>query len=87
MNEVKHIVQPYEILKLLNLKNLDVTEVEKVIATTLEFLIYMRTGDELKTSFGNFEKIAHDLFHVASHVKNQDIIDTLEKRKIIKFPI
>lgn len=79
------ILQPSKLFKLLKIENKE--EAERVLVTTLEFLIYMKPGDKFKTSLATFEKLNNDLMHMDVHIDAEDMIDALEKSRIIKMPI
>ena len=82
---MKKVVQPQHIFDLLNVKDRD--EAERVLSETLSFLIYMRAGDVLETSTAIFEKLSDDLFHIETNLDSRKIYDSLEKKKIIRFPV
>ena len=85
MSAVTNIIQPSSIFKMLNVKNND--DAEKVMSTTLSFLLYMKPGDILKTSNINFEKISPDLIYLDTDLNKDQMLDELSKKKIIKLPI
>lgn len=79
------VIQPKQIFDLLNIK--DSEEAEKVLTETLDFLIYLRQGDVLETSYARFEKLSDDLIHIDTNIDSRKVLDDLEKKRIVKFPV
>ena len=69
---------------MLNVRDFD--EANRVLKTSLDFLIYMRPGDLLVTASAKFHKIGPDLIQIDPNVDAQTFMDSLHKRKVIKFP-
>lgn len=82
---VTKTITPSSIFKNMKLDSLNFVEAEKVLSVALNTLIRLNVGDVLETSSGTFSKIASDLVHVDTDLNQSQIVDSLEKRKIIKF--
>lgn len=78
-------IQPQQLFELLNVKNTE--ETQKVLATALAFLAYMSPGDEMQTSDLVFEKIAPDLIHIRTEVDLTTVVDSMEKKRILRMPV
>jgi hypothetical protein len=76
-------VRPKELFDMLQIK--DVEEAERVFKYAFEFLAYISVGDIIQTPQGDFEKLSDDLIHISTSVNKDDMLNTLEKRRIIKF--
>ena len=85
MKPETHVVQPSEVFKMLGISN--TKEAHRVFETALEFLAYMKVNEELQTSFADFTKIAPDLIQMEVKIDLDQVSNSLEKKKIIKFPI
>jgi hypothetical protein len=83
IDDVEKIIRPKELFDMLQIK--DVEEAERVFKYAFDFLAYMAVGDVILTPQGEFEKLSDDLIHLRSDVNKDDMINTLEKRRIIKF--
>lgn len=84
--EVVHkIITPSTVFKNMKLKTTNYPDAEKILSVALNTLIGLNVGDVLETSSGTFTKIAPDLLHVDSNLNQEQLVDSLEKRKIIKF--
>lgn len=79
------ILQPSDLFRLLNIKDHDTAK--KVMTATLSFLVYLKPGDKLETSGVVFEKMTEDLLHIQVNVNSKDMMDTLEKLKVIRIPV
>ena len=79
-------IQPDKVFKALEISQKDRKVAEKVFETCMSFLVYLNVGDVLKTSFANFEKLNDDLIYIEVDLNRNQITNSLEKRKIIRFP-
>jgi len=79
------IIQPSELFKVIDVKN--TPETNRVLSTSYGFLLYMKKGDVLETSSTRFEKISDDLIHISSGLEPSDVVEALERRKLIKIPV
>lgn len=79
---VERIVKPKELFKTLQFK--DVEEAEKAFKYALEFLLYMSVGDVVETPSATFEKMSDELLYIKPRTVN-DVVEVLEKKRIIKF--
>ena len=79
------IIQPQQLCKLLGVKN--VVEADKVLSLAYAFLVYMNPGDVLETSDIRLEKISKDLIHVDSDHDLVQVVDSLEKKRVLRMPI
>ncbi len=77
----KHL-KPSDIFKVLNVKDKD--EAERVFKFTLSFLSYLSNGDCMETPDATYTKMGTDMVHIESRIDLDDVIDTFDKRKIIK---
>lgn len=60
-------------------------EAEKIFNIALSFIFYINEGDRLETPNGVFEKIGPDLIYLESSIDPEDMVQALEKRRILKF--
>lgn len=81
---ITNIIQPESLYKILNVKNLE--DAEKVLNTSLSFLLYLKIGDALVTATATFNKIDHDLIQIETCLDPDFIADELLRKRIIKFP-
>jgi len=79
------ILQPSELFKLFEIN--DTEESKSILSIIISFLLYMKTGDILKTSNIIIEKIGTDVIKIDSDINKQEIIDSLQKNRVIKLPI
>ena len=84
---VGRTLQTKQLFKMLNIDVERHEEAEKVIALTVDFLLYMAVGDSFETSSARFTKLNHDLLHIAFGVDELDVVESLAKRKIIKVTL
>lgn len=84
-NTIGRVIQPNEIFDMLGVKNQE--DAERVLCTTLQFLLYMRVGDKLSTSVADFNKIGPDLIQLDYAIDANIVADELVKKRIIKLPI
>ncbi len=83
MSSKQKVLQSYQILNKLNVKN---TNDGKIIFDFLtNFFVYLPVGDTISTPLVNFKKIDEHFIHLEMKVKKKEIVDTLEKTKIIKI--
>jgi len=82
--EVKRVVHPQELFAMLNIKDFD--SARKALITGFDFLIYMNPGDQLVMNNATFHKLDNDLFQVESNINSENVVDSLEKRKIVRIP-
>ena len=89
MEEDDDIIQPDRIFKLLKIRDTKENReiVEKVLETSYNFLAYIQPGSKIITSTAIYSKLSNDVVHISSRLKPQDIADSLEKKRIIKFMI
>lgn len=78
-------LQPSELFSMMKIEDYD--EAEKILTIVLEFLVYMQAKDKLITSFATFEKLTSDLIHIEINVDKRNILDSLEKGRIIRIPV
>jgi len=83
--ELKRTFQPIDIFKLHKIKNVE--EAEKILNSTLCILIYMAIGDSLEFSAARFTKVSNDLIYMENILEPAQVIDQLEKRRLIRIPI
>lgn len=81
--DIEKTIRPKELFDMLQIK--DVEEAERVFKYAFDFLSYMSVGDVLVTPTSSFEKLSDDLIHISSDINKDDMTNTLEKRRIIKF--
>ena len=79
------IIQPKKLFKILKIK--DYEEAEKVFASTVGFLVYLPEGHTIQTSTASFHKISNDLIQISSNIDTANLVNFLEKTKVIKFPV
>jgi len=78
------IIQPKKLFKILKIK--DYEEAEKVFASTVGFFVYLPTGHTIQTSTASFHKVSHDLIQITTNIDTSNLVNFLEKTRIIKFP-
>lgn len=83
MSSIEKIIKPKELFDMLQIK--DVEEAERVFKYAFDFLSYMSVGDEIQTPNGTYTKISSDLIHFNQDLNKEDMVNTLEKRRVIKF--
>lgn len=81
--EIEKVIRPKELFDMLQIK--DVEEAERVFKYAFDFLSYMSVGDEIQTPNGKYVKLSDDLIHFQNDINKDDMANTLEKRRIIKF--
>lgn len=81
----KKTIQPQHLCKLLGVKH--VKEADRVLSLAYAFLAYMNPGDELITSDIKFTKISKDLIHVESDYDLTQVVDSLEKKRVLRIPL
>ena len=79
------IIQPKKLFRILKVK--DYSEAEKVFASTMGFFLYLPVGHTIRTSTATFQKISSDLIHIDSDLKQDNLVNFLEKTGTIKFPV
>ena len=78
------IIQPKKLFKILKVK--DFEEAEKVFASTLGFFVYLPIGHTIETSTASFHKVSNDLIQISTDIDTDNLVNFLEKTRIIKFP-
>lgn len=78
------IIQPKKLFKILKVK--DYEEAEKVFASTIGFFVYLPLGHTIQTSTASFHKISNDLIQITTDIDTDNLVNFLEKSKVIKFP-
>jgi hypothetical protein len=79
------IIQPAHLCKLLGTKH--IKEAERVLSLAYAFLVYMNPGDSLETSDIRLSKISKDLIHVDSDFDLSQVVDGLEKKRVLCIPL
>lgn len=91
------VLQPSDLFQLAKISNTE--EAEKLLGHILSFLAYIKPGDVLETSTLRFTKLGHDLIevtrddgeseliHVDVHATGEMVVDSLAKRKVLRFPV
>lgn len=85
MQKTAKTIQPQQLFELLNVKNLE--EATKVLATSLSLLAYMCPGDKLETSDMTFLKLSHDLIHIDCTTNFNQVVDNLDKSRVLRLPV
>jgi hypothetical protein len=80
---IERVIRPKELFDTLQVK--DVEESEKAFKYAFDFLNYMSVGDVIETTQGSYEKISEDLIHITPQINTEDMVNTLAKKRIIKF--
>lgn len=70
---------------MLNVKNFD--EARRVMSHSLGLLAYLNPGDRLEITDIKFEKLSNDLIYIDSRLDLAQVVDSLEKKRILKFPL
>lgn len=65
----------------------DMSDSERILSSLVNLFVYLKDKDCLQTSVANFSKIAPDLIFVDTNLEENQIVDSLEKRRVIKFPV
>ena len=80
---ITKVIQPKELFKLMNIKDTD--EAVKIFQIALSFLVYIKEGEAIETSHAVFIKIADNMIKVNSKLDSKYTIDSLSKKRILKF--
>lgn len=72
-----------DLLKSLKVK--DIEDGKKIFDILVAFFSYMDVGDKISTSYINFTKIDSNLIHLDVAINSDEIVNSLEKSKIIKL--
>lgn len=96
MSDKVRTIQPNEIFKVFGFKEgqefgtpgNEETKVDasKVLSWAFAFLLYMKPGDILETSGASFKKVSSDLIQIDSNLSLETLVDSLEKRSVIRLP-
>jgi hypothetical protein len=82
-NKKEKIYQLSNILKKINIK--DVDDGKLAIDFFVSFLLYLSPGDVIKTHEVDFIKVDNEFIQLNIKINKEDMVDNLEKYKIIKF--
>lgn len=83
MKKVK--LSPSDLFKTLNVR--DEEEALKVFEATLNFLLYIEVGEEIRLPSTTFKKISHDKIAINQTVTDRDTMLKLFKKRIIEVDL
>ena len=83
MKKVK--INPKDLFKALDVVNEE--EAFKVFEATLNFLLYIEVGEEIKLPSTTFKKISHDKIAISQTVTDRNTMLRLFKKRIIEVDV
>lgn len=81
----KITIQPADIFSWRGIK--DHEEGEKILSGFLNALLFLSPGDSIEFSQASLNKLSTDLIQIEFKMDFKQFVDSLEKRKIIRFPL
>ena len=88
MADKKTIFQPQDICRMMEITDpAHVDVAEKVLSMTLNLLAYLSPGDSLETNQVRYTKLSKELLFQEVKIKRADILNSLEKLRVIKIVI
>lgn len=78
------ILQKIDIFNKLGIK--DTEDANRIFNLIMGFFAYMKVGDRISTSMIEFEKVDNNLLVVETQIKEDELLDDLDKLNIIRIP-